>query len=92
MEISRTFDILDNYKLSYSGKQDAFTGKEKGFWKKYSADDYINNAYNISFGILSLGFKKGDRVATVSNNRPEWNFMDMGLSQAGIIHVPIYPQ
>ncbi len=91
MEISRTFDILDNYKLSYSGKQDAFTGKEKGFWKKYSADDYINNAYNISFGILSLGFKKGDRVATVSNNRPEWNFMDMGLSQAGIIHVPIYP-
>jgi len=91
MEITRTFDILQNYKLSYPGKQDAFTGKEKGFWKKYSADDYINNAYNASFGILSLGLKKGDRVATISNNRPEWNFMDMGLSQAGIIHVPIYP-
>lgn len=91
MEFTRTFDILENYRLSYSGKQDAFTGKEKGFWKKYSADDYINNAYNISFGILSLDLKKGDKVATISNNRPEWNFMDMGLSQAGIIHVPIYP-
>ena len=91
MEITRTFDILENYKLSYSGKQDAFIGKEKGFWKKYSADDYINNAYNISFGLLSLGLQKGDKVATISNNRPEWNFMDMGLSQAGIIHVPIYP-
>jgi long-chain acyl-CoA synthetase len=91
MEITRTFDILENYKLNYSGKQNAFIGKEKGFWKKYSADDYINNAYNISFGLLSLGLKKGDKVATISNNRPEWNFMDMGLSQAGIIHVPIYP-
>jgi long-chain acyl-CoA synthetase len=91
MEITRTFDILENYRLAYSGKQDALIGKEKGFWKKYSADDYINNAYNISFGLLSLGLKKGDRVATISNNRPKWNFMDMGLSQAGIIHVPIYP-
>jgi long-chain acyl-CoA synthetase len=91
MEISRTFDILEKYKSSYSGKRDAFTGKEKGFWKKYSADDYVNNAYNISYGLLSLGLKKGDKVATISNNRPEWNFMDMGLSQAGIIHVPIYP-
>lgn len=91
MEITRTFDILDNYKTAYSGKEDAFVAKEKGLWKKYSADDYINNAYNISFGLLSLGLKKGDRVATISNNRPEWNFMDMGLCQAGIIHVPIYP-
>jgi long-chain acyl-CoA synthetase len=91
MDITRTFDILENYRLAYSGKQDALIGKEKGFWKKYSAEDYINNAYNISFGLLSLGLKKGDRVATISNNRPEWNFMDMGLGQAGIIHVPIYP-
>ena len=91
MEITRTFDILDNYKIAYSGKEDALVAKEKGLWKKYSAVDYINNAYNISFGLLSLGLKKGDRVATISNNRPEWNFVDMGLGQAGMIHVPIYP-
>ncbi len=91
MDITRTFDILENYKSAYSGKQDAFVGKEKGFWKKYSSDDYVNNAYDISFGLFALGLKKGDKVATISNNRPEWNFMDMGMSQAGIIHVPIYP-
>ncbi|UCH13811.1 MAG: long-chain fatty acid--CoA ligase [Bacteroidales bacterium] len=91
MEITRTFDILDNYKTAYSGKEDALVAKEKGLWNKYSADDYINNAYNISYGLLSLGLIKGDRIATISNNRPEWNFMDMGLSQAGILHVPIYP-
>ncbi len=91
MDITRTFDILENYKSAWSGKKDAFVGKEKGFWKKYSSDDYVNNAYDISFGLFALGLKKGDKVATISNNRPEWNFMDMGMSQAGIIHVPIYP-
>lgn len=40
---------------------------------------------------MSLGLKKGDKVATITGNRPEWNFVDMGLSQAGMIHVPIYP-
>ena len=40
---------------------------------------------------MALGLKKGDLVVTISNNRPEWNIMDMALSQAGIIHVPIYP-
>jgi long-chain acyl-CoA synthetase len=38
-----------------------------------------------------MGFKKGDKIATVSNNRPEWNFIDMGLAMAGLVHVPIYP-
>ncbi len=91
MEITRTFDILENYKTTYIDKIDAFVGKEKGFWKKYSAADYIENVDNISYGLLSLGLKKGDKVATISNNRPEWNFIDMGLAQAGLIHIPIYP-
>ena len=91
MEITRTFDLLEKYKTTYSGKQDALAGKEMGFWKRYTAGDYVYYANNISYGLLSLGLKKGDKVATISNNRPEWNFMDMGLSQADIIHVPIYP-
>jgi len=38
-----------------------------------------------------MGFKKGDKIATVTNNRPEWNFMDFGMSQIGCVHVGIYP-
>ena len=91
MEFTRTFDLLEKYKTIYSDKKDALAGKEMGFWKKYTAEDYVYYANNISYGLLSLGLKKGDRVATISNNRPEWNFMDMGLSQANITHVPIYP-
>lgn len=33
----------------------------------------------------------GDRVATVSNNRPEWNVIDLATAMAGMVHVPIYP-
>jgi long-chain acyl-CoA synthetase len=40
---------------------------------------------------MALGLKKGDRIATISSGRPEWNFIDMGMSQAGFVHVPIYP-
>lgn len=91
MEVKRTFDLLDRYAELYADKTDALAGKSNGKWVKYSTQDYIKYANWISYGILSLGGKKGDRVATVSNNRPEWNIVDMGLSQAGMVHVPIYP-
>ena len=32
-----------------------------------------------------------DKIVTVSNNRPEWNFVDMGMAMLGIIHVPVFP-
>lgn len=91
MEITRTFDLLELYRKMYPDKTDAFAGKVKGKWIKYSAQDYIEISTNLSYGLLALGLKKGDMVATISNNRPEWNFMDMALSMAGMVHIPIYP-
>ncbi|MBN2215220.1 MAG: long-chain fatty acid--CoA ligase [Bacteroidales bacterium] len=91
MEPARTFDLLENYRQEYAYKQDALAAKEKGSWIKYSSGDYVTNSHYVSYGLLELGLKKGDRIATISNNRPEWNFMDMGMSQAGIVHVPVYP-
>lgn len=91
MEITRTFDLLDRLLESYPQKDDILAGKENKQWVKYSTKDYVELATMVSYGLLSLGLKKGDKVAMVSNNRPEWNFIDMGISQAGMIHVPIYP-
>ncbi|MFC2103992.1 AMP-dependent synthetase/ligase [Bacteroidota bacterium] len=90
MNITRTFDLLDRYKELYQ-IEDALVGKENGHWVKYGSQDYINYSYWVSYGLLALGFKKGDKIATISNNRPEWNFVDMGMAQIGVIHVPIYP-
>ena len=88
--ITRTFDILEQYRTQFR-LDDALACKVAGKWIKYSSDDYVNYANKISSGLLALGFKKGDRIAMISNNRPEWNFLEMGMSQIGVVSVPIYP-
>ncbi|MCC7051131.1 MAG: long-chain fatty acid--CoA ligase [Bacteroidia bacterium] len=90
MENFRTFDLLDRL-ISKFPKEDALVSKVHGEWKKISTQQYINSANNISAGLLAAGIKKGDNVGTISNNRFEWNFVDMGLAQIGAVHVPIYP-
>ncbi len=90
MEITRTFDLLNLYREKYR-MEDALAGKEKGVWVRYSSDQYIEFANSVSYGLLAMGLNKGDKVCTISNNRPQWNFVDMGVAQAGIIHVPVYP-
>ncbi len=90
MELKRTFDLLERMHLEFP-KKDALVGKISGEWQYFSTEDYIKNANLLSYGLMALGYKKGDKIASVSNNRPEWNFMDMAMSQLGIVHVPVYP-
>jgi len=90
MEITRTFDLLDLYAEKYV-IDDALAGKKNKKWEVFSSSDYISISHQFAYGLMEMGFKKGDKIATVSNNRPEWNFIDMGLSMAGFVHVPIYP-
>src|SRR5690606_16904858 len=65
--------------------------KISGNWKKYSSQDYASIADQLSTGLLKLGIKKDDKVAIVSPNRPEWNFVDIALQQIGAVSVPVYP-
>jgi long-chain acyl-CoA synthetase len=91
MKIDRLFDILSNAREQFPEKSDALACKIDGKWIKYSVTEYYDFAENLSYGLLALGLKKGDRIVTISNNRPEWNFIDMAMNQAGMVHVPIYP-
>ena len=91
MKLLRNFDILDNLKENYGnkivlGRRDA-TGK----WREYTVEEYCEHANAIASALLELGVQKGDKVATIMQNRPEWNFLDMGITMAGGIHVPVYP-
>lgn len=90
MEIKRTFDLLARLKKE-SSKDDILCAKRNGDWVKFSVKEYCEQSRLFSYGLLAKGFKKGDKIATVSNNRPEWNFVDMGMSMIGVVHVPIYP-
>lgn len=90
MEVTRVFDILPHYALHFQ-RNDALCGKQNGVWRHYSINQYIETVNNISYGLMQLGIKKGDKIATISSGRPEWNFLDMAILQLGAIHVAIYP-
>jgi long-chain acyl-CoA synthetase len=90
MEVKRTFDIIQWTHEKYP-RNDMYCGKQDNEWTKYSTEDSVKNINWVSYGLLSMGFIKGDKIATITGNKPEWNFADMGIAQAGMIHVPIYP-
>lgn len=90
MEVTRIFDIPRFSHEKYP-REDMYCGKNNGNWIKYSSADVLSIVDNVSCGLLALGFAKGDKIGTITPNKPEWNFADMGMAQAGIIHVPIYP-
>ena len=90
MEVTRLFDLLPHY-AEHFPNDNALNGKENGIWVNYSISQYIEKVNNISYGLMQLGIKKGDRIASISNSRPEWNLLDMAIMQLGAIHVSIYP-
>ena len=90
LDVTRTFDILDLCEKNYA-RPDALGGKTNGKWYTYSTAEYKEKSHQFALGMLALSLQRGDKVATVTTNRPEWNFVDMGLAMAGLVHVPIYP-
>ncbi|MCB2221407.1 MAG: long-chain fatty acid--CoA ligase [Bacteroidetes bacterium] len=89
--IERIFDLLENYRHNYAHHKMALSGKINGTWKEYTPEEYVANVDRISLGLMALGIKKGDNIAVIVNNCPEWNFFDMGIQQIGAVLVPIYP-
>jgi long-chain acyl-CoA synthetase len=90
MEVKRVFDILDNLKAN-SDKTEILNCKVNQQWVHYSITDFGEKADAVSYALLALGLERGDVVSIMSNNRPEWNFVDYGCQQAGMVSVPVYP-
>ncbi|HXB39438.1 MAG TPA: long-chain fatty acid--CoA ligase [Bacteroidia bacterium] len=92
MQINRVFDILTKIEADFSYKTDLLCSKEKkGGWRCFTAADFVANTNYVAAALIQKGIKPGDKIALISNNRPEWNFVDYGCQQAGAILVPVYP-
>lgn len=91
MKVERIFDILNRYQEVYPDQTVALGGKVGKEWVTYSPQDYIEKVNKVSYALIHLGIKKGDKVGIIAANRPEWNMLDMGIMQIGAITVPIYP-
>jgi len=89
---ARLFDLIPYYISRYSGHHDCiFGGKADGKWEKCDGITFKETTDDISYGLLRLGVRRGDRIALISNNCPEWNMIDFAVQQIGAIIVPIYP-
>ncbi len=91
MTITRLFDLAYYAKENYGEDLPFFAKKKNGAWQFVTIKQYIERANSLSSALLSLGFSKGDKIALVSSNRPEWNIIDMAVNQIGCVLVPIYP-
>ena len=61
-----------------------------GDWRDVSYADVRATAIGIAKGLIAEGVEHGDRVAILSNTRPEWTYADLGAICAGAVAVPVY--
>ena len=56
-----------------------------------SSKEMLERIRDLSLGLSAVGVKAGDRVALISESRPEWLLSDLAILTAGAVTVPIYP-
>lgn len=71
-------------------KPDALNHKIGSEWTNISAETFVERVRNVALGLVELGIKPGDRIALLSENRPEWSIADFAILSLGAINVPIY--
>ena len=72
-------------------KPDALQVKIGGAWRPISHRALLDRVRHVSLGLRGLGLAPGDRVAILSENRPEWAIADYACLTARLADVPVYP-
>jgi len=80
------FDAVERY-----AKPDALQYKSGGVFKPISHREMAERVRHVARGLRLSGVERGDRVAILSENRPEWAIADYACLTAGLTDVPLYP-
>ena len=80
------FTAIERYR-----RPDALQVKRDGRYQPISHDTLLERVRRVSFGLEELGVRSGDRIAILSENRPEWAIVDYATLTLGAVDVPIYP-
>jgi long-chain acyl-CoA synthetase len=71
--------------------RDFLRNKVDGTYQGISYSKFKEETNLFAFGLASLGIKRDDKIAIISENRPEWIYSDMAILALGAIDVPLYP-
>lgn len=85
----RLFEYLNQYQEKYPGKV-LYKVKRGGIWMDISIEEVMETVKKLSKALVSMGIKKESKVGIISNNRPEWNFVDFACQYIGAVTVPVY--
>lgn len=90
MSIKLLFEI-PGYQLKNFPLGKSISYKKNGEWKNFSTEEVIDFSTKVSLAFVATGLKKNEKVSIISPSCPEWNFIDIGMLQVGLINVPVYP-
>ena len=90
----KTIPDLYNHLVNVYGpnaEHSVFKHKIDGVYTDISFQQFKEETESLALGLSSLGVKRGDKVAIIGENRPEWVYSDMAILGIGAVDVPLYP-
>lgn len=63
---------------------------ENGEWKYLSTEQFIFDLKRLTYGMISLGLKRGDKAGILAHPSPQWNLADFAIIMAGGVSVPLF--
>jgi long-chain acyl-CoA synthetase len=89
-DVTETFPRLVRDNARTRPQHVAIREKDYGIWQSYTWRDYYEQGRLIALGLASLGFRRGDKVAIIGDNRPQLYWAVLGTQALGGVPVPLY--
>ena len=84
-------DLLIENARKFGNQKIALREKEFGIWQSVTWQEYLDNVRDLALGLLSLGYERGDKLAILGDNRPEWLYGELAIQCLGGASVGIFP-
>jgi long-chain acyl-CoA synthetase len=88
---SRTMADLLGRAVEDYGDLVAVRHKVAGEWRDVTFAEVGEIVRELALGLIDLGIEPGEPAAILCTTRPEWTYVDLALTTAGVVVVPIYP-
>ncbi len=87
-----TFPQALREKSINNGAKVAFREKDFGIWNEVTYHEYFEKVKSLSLGLAKLGLQRGEKLAIIGDNRPEWVISELAAQSLGSITVGIYQE
>jgi long-chain acyl-CoA synthetase len=78
-------------KVNRFGDRVALREKRLGVWKEVSWNEYCRHVRHFCQGLIELGLERGQHIAILGENVPQWLYADLAVQSAGGVGVGVYP-